>query len=162
MRLFLLVVTVCVLWRPDLVARQSAEANSRPALDFEVYRTRVEPMFLVKRPGRIRCVECHERGAGALRFQPLTNGVWTDEASRRNFAAVSAFVIPGNPLTSRLLRHPLARESGGDAFHGGGKHWSSDDPEFRALSAWVRGETSPPTRSVVRIVQTNAAARTHT
>ncbi len=140
MRLLLAIVAAGLFMRADVAARQATEAGGRPALDFEFYRTRVEPMFLVKRPGRIRCVECHERGAGALRFQPLTNGVWTEEASRKNLAAVSAFVTPGNPTTSRLLRHPLTRESGGDPFHGGGKHWSTSDPEYLALAAWVRGE----------------------
>ncbi len=157
MRLLLVIVAAGLFMRADVAARQSAEAGGRPALDFEFYRARVEPMFLVKRPGRIRCVECHERGAGALRFQPLTNGVWTEEASRKNLAAVSIFVTPGNPATSRLLRHPLTRESGGDPFHGGGKHWSTSDPEYLALAAWVRGDVKPPAKTVVRIVQTNAA-----
>ena len=45
----------------------------------------------------VQCVQCHERGAGALRFQPLTDGAWTADASRRNVTAVSAFVVPGGP-----------------------------------------------------------------
>ena len=92
-----------------------------------------------------------------MRFQPLTDGLWTEEASRRNLATVSAFVVPGNPATSRLLQHPLAREHGGDAFHGGGKHWSRTDATYQTLAAWVRGETTPPAKTVVRIVQTNSA-----
>jgi YVTN family beta-propeller protein len=156
MPLWLLVVATLLLARPGVVAEQSAESR-RPALDFEFYRARIEPMFLVKRPGTFRCVECHGRGAGALRFQPLVDGAWSEQASRDNFASVSAFVTPGNPAASRLLQHPLAREAGGDPFHGGGKHWSKGDAEYRTLAAWVRGETTPPAAIVVRIVQTNAA-----
>lgn len=145
-----------------LLATSSPSAQQagtgKPPLDFEFYRARIEPMFLVKRPNNIRCVECHERGAGALRFQPLQDGAaWTEDASRKNFTAVSAFVAPGNPKASRLLQHPLERESGGDPFHGGGKHWSASDPEYQTLAAWVRGETRPSSRRVVRIIQTNAA-----
>ena len=50
--------------------------------------------------------------------------------------------MPGNPLGSRMLMHPLAHEAGGDPFHAGGKHWKSqDDPEWQILAAWVNGQT---------------------
>ena len=55
--------------------------------------------------------------------------------------AQNRFVVPGRPLKSKLLIHPLAEEAGGDEFHGGGHHWKSqDDPEWQTLAAWVRGE----------------------
>jgi hypothetical protein len=39
------------------------------------------------------------------------------------------------------LKHPLATEAGGDAFHAGGKHFKSqDDPEWQTLAAWARGQ----------------------
>lgn len=154
MKPLILAVMSLAIAAPESTA-QSAGAGG-PGLDFEFYRARIEPIFLVKRPGAVRCVECHERGAGALRLQPLERGTWTEEASRKNFAAVSAFVAPGNPGGSRLLQHPLDRESGGDPFHGGGKHWSASDAEYRTLAAWVRGGTSTP-RIVDRVIQTNAA-----
>jgi hypothetical protein len=37
--------------------------------------------------------------------------------------------------------HPLAEEAGGDEFHGGGRHWTSqDNPEWKILAAWVSGQ----------------------
>ena len=34
--------------------------------------------------------------------------------------------------------NPLAEEAGGSGWHGGGKHWTSqDDPEWKTLAAWV-------------------------
>lgn len=36
--------------RPPAVGQGTGGAG-KPALDFDVYRTRIEPMFLVKRPG---------------------------------------------------------------------------------------------------------------
>jgi hypothetical protein len=110
-------------------------------LDFEVFKTSVQPVFLQKRKGLARCYVCHSQGT-SFRLQPLAPGSssWTDEESRRNFEAVQRLVVPGNPQASRLLTMPLAAEVGGVAFHPGGKHWTSqDDPEWQALAAWVRG-----------------------
>ncbi len=117
-------------------------AQAAPApLDYEVFKSRVEPLLLEKRPGRARCYVCHSRST-AFRLQPLSPGAttWNDEQSRKNFEAVSRFVKRGAPLQSRLLTMPLAAEAGGVAFHPGGKHWQSqDDPEWQALAAWVNG-----------------------
>ena len=115
------------------------------SLDFEFFKARVQPMFLAKREGLVRCVQCHGRGGGAggLRFQELKEGVatWTDEESRKNFESTAQFVAPGDPSSSRLLMHPLARTAGGDPFHGGGKHWNSqNDAEWQVLVSWVKGQ----------------------
>ncbi|HUU32900.1 MAG TPA: hypothetical protein VMW48_02490, partial [Vicinamibacterales bacterium] len=150
--------------RPPVRPQPPAQAQARsgtPALDFAVYRAQVEPLLLVKRDGNARCVDCHAPGAGALRLQVLAPGAftWTEAQSRQNFAAVSRFVVPGNPRRSRFLRHPLARAAGGDAFHGGGKHWQDEaDAEVQAITAWITGTAvTTPTRTAVRIIQTNAA-----
>lgn len=157
---------------PALRAERPAQSQGPAAapppqaaqLDFEVYRTQVEPLWTVKRNGNARCVDCHAPGAGTLRLQVLPEGryTWTEAESRKNFEAVARFVVPGTPRASRLLRHPLARAAGGDAFHGGGKHWTSqDDPEWQIIAAWVSG-TKPKayTRTAARIIQTNAAGDT--
>jgi YVTN family beta-propeller protein len=144
-------------------AAASPAPPATPALDFGFYRAAVEPVFLAKRPGNVRCVTCHAGGASsALRLQPLSPGAtsWTEEQSRQNFQAVQRFVSAGaSPLASRLLTHPLARAAGGDPFHGGGKHWmSQDDPEWQILAAWAAGRTAmAPLATKVRIIQTNAA-----
>ncbi|HKE23505.1 MAG TPA: hypothetical protein VKB88_14160 [Bryobacteraceae bacterium] len=113
-----------------------------PTLDYAFFKERVQPIFLKKRPGHARCVTCHSHGAPPL--QPLAAGAatWTDAQSQANFAVWKQFVTPGNPLKSRLLLHPLAKDAGGDHFHAGGKHWKSqDDPEWQTLAAWVNGQT---------------------
>jgi hypothetical protein len=112
------------------------------ALDYEVFKAKVEPLLLEKRPGHARCSVCHSTGT-AFRLQPLSPGtaMWTDDQSRKNFDMVKRFVLPGVPLKSRLLTMPLAAEAGGVAFHPGGKHWTSqDDPEWRTLADWVEGK----------------------
>ena len=138
------------------------------ALDYETFKTRVQPVFLAERQGLVRCVTCHAGRVGTrLRLEPLAEGAttWTDDQSRRNFDVAASLVVPGDPMASRLLLHPLDRRAGGDAFHGGGKHWRDQtDPEWALLAGWVRGRApaAPPTPSgpagtALRIVQTNAA-----
>jgi len=153
----LLLILFAALLLVSIVEAQQPASASPPILDFAYYRARIEPMFLVKRSGNIPCVECHEQGQGALKLQPLSEGGWTEDASRKNFTLISALVVPGNPKSSRLLQHPLARKDGGDPFHGGGKHWSGQDPEYLTLASWVRGETLPSSKKVVRVIQTNSA-----
>jgi hypothetical protein len=133
-----LVVIVLFLQTAALFAvRQSPT----PSLDFEYYRTRVEPIFMKKRPGHARCVVCHAGSNNAFRLQPLPAGStnWTEEQSRRNFEVVSRLVTPGDPTTSRLLLHPLSAEAGGDRFHSGGRQFASqNDPDWLVLADWVR------------------------
>ena len=123
---------------------QATAPDPRPAatLDYLYFKERVQPIFLKKRPGHARCVVCHENRSPGL--QPLAEraATWSEEQSRQNFAVWKQFVVPGKPMKSRLLLHPLAEAAGGDRFHGGGKHWQSqNDPEWTVLAAWVSGET---------------------
>ena len=114
---------------------QSADRS----LDYEYFKTKVQPIFLAKRPGHARCVSCHSSGT-PLRLQPLAKGsaTWSEEDSRKNFEAVKRFVLPGSTAKSMLLVHPLAEQAGGDFYHSGGKHWDSqNDPEWQILRAWV-------------------------
>ena len=81
-------------------------------------------------------------------MQPLSPGAatWTEEEAAKNFQAVRRVVVPGS-TKSRILIHPLAEAAGGDFFHSGGKHWSSqNDPEWQTLKAWVVGETATGSR----------------
>jgi hypothetical protein len=124
-----------------LAALASGQSPPAPNLDFEFFKTRVQPIFVAKRPGHARCTSCHIEGT-PLRLQPFSSGTtWDDEASRKNFETMKRVVMPGN-VKSRLLVHPLAEKAGGDFFHNGGKHWmSQSDPEWQTLKAWVLGET---------------------
>ena len=140
-----------------LLAQQPASPPS--TLDFEYFKTRIQPIFTAKRPGHARCVSCHSTGT-PMRLQPIApgNATWNEEESRKNFDVVRARVVSGNPTKSKLLLHPLAEEAGGDATHDGGKHWKSqDDPEWQTLATWVRGQSAPAISGKVRIIQTNAA-----
>jgi YVTN family beta-propeller protein len=145
-----------------LLGQQPAAPPASPGLDYDFYKERVQPLFLEKREGHARCVTCHG-GSTTLPLQRLDEGAtgWTEAQTRQNFEAVSKMVVPGSPGASRLLRHPLSRQAGGDVFHGGGQHWTSkSDPDWKVLEAWVNGArlaSSHPNAIAPRIVQTNAA-----
>src|SRR5689334_8247019 len=78
------------------------------SLDYEFFKTNVQPIFLAKREGHARCIACHASGT-PLRLQPLSPGhtTWNEEETRKNFEAVRRAVVPGSG-TSKLLVHPLA------------------------------------------------------
>lgn len=114
-------------------------AAPAPALDYNFFKTRVQPVFLKHREGHSRCVVCHGGANNALHLAPLPpSGQWSEEDTRNNFAAVSALVNAADPANSRLLIHPLAPEAGGDLFHSGGRQFASkDDPDWKALAQFA-------------------------
>jgi hypothetical protein len=121
----------------------TSSSTASSSLNYEFFKTKVQPIFLAKRPGHARCIACHGSGT-PLRLQPLSPGstTWNEEESRKNFEAIQRVVVSGN-LKSRLLLHPLEEQAGGDFYHSGGKHFSSqNDPEWQILKAWVLGETT--------------------
>ena len=126
------------------VSQQNTAAQIAPKLDYEFFKSRVEPVFLTKRPDHARCYVCHAESNNAFHLEKLSPYAheWTDEQSRRNFEMASKLVNPGDPDTSRLLLHPLGPEGGGDIFHSGGRQFPSKrDPAWRTLAAWVNGAT---------------------
>ena len=92
-----------------IAAGQGQSPPAAPALDFDVFKTRVQPIFLAKRPGHARCVTCHSTGT-SFRLQPLSPGstTWNDEESRKNFEAVQRVAKPGN-VKSRARREKHGR-----------------------------------------------------
>jgi hypothetical protein len=129
--------------RLALLSAIAAAMLSAQSLDFETYRTKVEPIFAKMRAGHARCVSCHSASNSAFKLQPLPRGVsvWTEEQSRLNFQSVSKLINPNDVMASPLLRHPLAEDAGGDVFHSGGRQFTSqDDPDWKTILAWARGE----------------------
>jgi hypothetical protein len=124
----------------------TAASTAEVALDYDFYKSRVEPIFLKKRPGHGRCYVCHSEGNNAFRLQKLSPGSssWSEEQSQRNFPIVAALIVAGDPDKSRLLLQPLAPEAGGLAFHSGGRQFSSkNDPDWKILAQWVLGDKNP-------------------
>jgi hypothetical protein len=130
---------------PSTAALRAQEAGSpeAAALDFEYFRSRIQPIFLLKREGNARCVSCHIHGT-PMRLQELSAGAvtWTEEQSRLNMEVVTPRVVPHNLPRSILLQHPLASEGGGSFYHSGGKHWNSFlEPEWQTIAKWVCGHS---------------------
>src|SRR3984885_5844775 len=89
-----------------LLAQESASSSS--SLDYIFFRDRVQPIFLARRPGHARCVVCHDHGSPRLQALSAGATTWTEEQSRKNFEMWKQFVVPGKPLSSPMLVHPLA------------------------------------------------------
>ena len=141
--LLLLLVAALLTQQPATVAlrAQGPGPSAASALDFEYFRTKVQPIFVAKREGHTRCVSCHSRGT-PMRLQALSPGAttWNEEQSQKNFQVVRPRVVPRRLTDSKLLVHPLLAEAGGDFYHGGGKHWNSFlDPEWQTIANWVCG-----------------------
>ena len=130
------------MWVMFFLLLQATAPAASVAPDYEVFKTKIQPLLLEKRPGHARCYVCHSTGT-QFRLQALSPGAkaWNEEQSQKNYETVRRFVLPGVPLKSRFLTMPLAAEAGGVSFHPGGKHWTSqDDPEWKALADWVNGK----------------------
>src|ERR1700716_3766194 len=99
----------------------AASASASAALDYEFFKTKVQPVFLTKRAGHTRCVVCHTTNNAPLHLVPLSPGStsWNEDQSRQNFTLIQRVAIPGS-MDSPLVKHPLAEEAGGEAQHGGG------------------------------------------
>ena len=124
-----------------LVARAAA------TLDYDFFKARVQPIFLEKRAGHAPCAMCHAEANNMLHLEKLPDGqnTWTEEQTRKNFETVSKIVqAVDDPMTAKILVHPLAPEAGGDAFHSGGRQFASkNDPDWKIIAAWVAGAKLP-------------------
>jgi hypothetical protein len=132
---------------PFAAPQPAAQAASALALDYEIFKTRVEPIFLKRRsPDHARCYACHEKHKhpNGLSLESLSPGntFWTEEQSRRNYETISKLVVPGNLNASMFPMHPLAPEAGGDVRgHSGGRQFESqDNPDFQTIADWIRGK----------------------
>ena len=118
-------------------------ARAAATLDYDFFKARVQPIFLEKRSGHAPCVMCHAEANNMLHLEKLPDGqtAWSEDQTRRNFDTVSKIVqAADDPMTAKILVHPLAPEAGGDAFHSGGRQFASkNDPDWKTIAAWVQG-----------------------
>src|SRR5262249_61418614 len=99
-RVVLLAATAALCVAPSVSSAQS--------LDFGVYQSTVEPIFVTKRVGYMRCVVCHGGSTNAFtpgRLRPGVNS-YTEAQSPKNFEVVSHLVEPGQPEENHLLTNP--------------------------------------------------------
>jgi hypothetical protein len=137
-------MTLATLARFTFAAAIAAacSAASAQSLDFDYYKTRVEPIFSKHREGHARCVVCHSQANNAFKLAewgPDTTA-FTEEQSRANFEMLVKLVNKNDPAKSILLLHPLSKDAGGHEFHSGGRQFASkDDPDWKTLEAWAKG-----------------------
>jgi hypothetical protein len=128
-----------------MVGTASYVSRAATTLDYDFFKAKVQPIFLTKRAGHAPCVMCHAEANNMLRLEKLPAGQasWTEEQTRKNFDTVSKIVqAADDPLTSKILLHPLAPEAGGDAFHSGGRQFATrNDPNWKIIAEWAKGAT---------------------
>jgi hypothetical protein len=131
----LLVVVAAAVWcAPGAVRAQT--------LDYGFFKSSVQPIFIKKRAGHTRCIVCHAGANNAMRLTPLSGGAsdFNEEQSKTNFETVSRIVVPGKPMESHFLTHPLDPHYGGGMYHSGGRQFeTTDDPDWKNMAAWVNG-----------------------
>ena len=116
-------------------------AAPEPAVDFEFFRSCVQRVFANPREGHIRCSNCHSSGLIGFAPVPQSGSTWSDEEAKRAFQTITRLIVAGNPEQSRFMLKPLHPDGGGSYTHNGPRRWQSrDDPEWRMLAAWIRGE----------------------
>jgi len=143
-----MVIAACLVAATTLSLREAASQPAAspaasPSLNYDFFKTKVQAVFLARRPGHARCVVCHTFNNAAFKLVPLSPGTttWNEEQSRLNFELVKRVAVAGF-LESKLIKHPLAEEAGGDAHHGGAQQFASQqDPDWLILKAFVMGET---------------------
>jgi len=127
-------------WIRSLPANRNVPAPE-PALDFEFFSSCVQQVFASPREGHLRCSNCHSAGLIGFAPAPENGSAWSDQEARRAFESITRLIIPGNAEQSRFLLKPLHPDGGGSYAHNGPRRWQSrDDPEWRMLAGWVRGE----------------------
>ena len=130
-------------------AAQSETAPTVPpiggatTLDYDFFKAKVQPVFLLKRPGHARCFLCHADSNihAPLKLVPLSPGAttWDEAQTRQNFEYIKVVAIAGD-LQSPLLTHPLSPDAGGDFFHTGGRQFQSQtDPSWLTFKAFILG-----------------------
>ncbi len=141
-----LVAAACAL--AAALASQAHSAAPLPppvkgaALDYEFFKTRVQPVFLAKREGHARCYVCHMNNNARFHLVPLSPGAttWNEEQSRQNFELIKRVAVPG-VVDSPIVMHPLEEKAGGHPHHGGGQQFETQsDPAWQTLKAFVMGE----------------------
>ncbi len=130
-----------------LVLASATFVSQAATLDYDYFKTKVQPIFLTKRAGHARCVMCHAEANNMLKLQKLPEGqsTWGEEDTRKNFDTVSKIInAVDDPMTAKILVHPLAPEAGGDAYHSGGRQFANkNDPLWKTIAEFAKGATLP-------------------
>src|SRR5262244_413708 len=100
-------------------AASSIASRAAPALDYEFFKQRVQPIFLQKRDGHTRCYVCHAESNNAFRLergavaQELRDGVDPGEPGRSRDQPAAAAAARARGGRQRLsLRRPPVRVQG--------------------------------------------------
>ena len=111
---------------PSAAPVQQTAAAAAPVsspLDYEIFKSQVQPILIGARKGNARCSACHAGGGGNSYLEPLPPG--TDDLHRGTKSPqLRARVAPrgaGGAAEERAARQPAGSWGGGGEWHGGGE-----------------------------------------
>ncbi len=87
----LFVASLYAAAKPAGVTSVQQASTEKSPLDFQIYRSRVEPIFLKQRGEHARCYACHSQNESAFHLQKLTPGQTTSPPAIRvtaNFCCI--------------------------------------------------------------------------
>src|SRR5712692_2685736 len=109
-----------------LTSTSRPAAQAVPSPDFEFFKSRVEPIFLKKRPGHARWYFCHVVGSGAnaadtvFHLEKLSPGLSPTARNRQRYrlrSPAACLPLPAcpqpRPTAAPFLPHPSARRQPG-------------------------------------------------
>lgn len=134
-------------------APDSSDTATSVPFDFNYFTAFVQPLFVKSYPqaNKMSCISCHtpaKNASGAFEIlEPDSDGRYTLEQSRANFASALRVVDLQKPVESLLLLKPLnwrAPEGKRGLTHDGGVFWdSTQEPDYQLVEAWLQRETLP-------------------
>ena len=76
-------------------------------LDYEFFKTKVQPIFLKKRENHARCIQCHTEANNFVHLERLAPGqmMWSEEQSKKNYEWVSKAVSPAAGSSRQVTTH---------------------------------------------------------
>ena len=105
-------------------AAQQPAASPTAVLDFEYFRTQVQPILLTKRPGYTRCVVCHSTGGAVGFLQPLSPGATTWSEYQEHIRSDAALdrrlqpVLVAEPSREQAIKILTSLRPEYEKFHG--------------------------------------------
>ncbi len=138
-------LTIVALMGALAASHLIASRETPPKLDYEFFKSRVEPVFLTKRPDHARCYACHVESNNAFHLREaftrgarldrraiapqLRNAIDTREPRRSRYQPAAASPA-WRPKAAAMCITPAD-----------GSSPSKRDPAWRTLAAWVNGAT---------------------
>lgn len=136
-----LVTAYPALRRNPAVAEALARAGQMGAgvvlPDFDMFRTRVQPVLEAIGPDKKNCSSCHDNHS-VLRLPPLDPAAPAEDQVRARYRAALRVVDLEAPERSLILWKPTSPKAEAPLTHGGDVRFERESPSYQAILAWIK------------------------